>query len=182
MEVDGMLLKDYKFKLVFPECNPSATTVNALADLSDDISEVLPYLNAIIKGCFYNPDAGTLRFVKDGRVITLYPTLAAVSRLKDEIEAREVLDSLKELINNTYEKREQIKPSYKKGDELKVMDIYKLLPGTNCKECGEPTCFAFANKIVRQEANVSKCTPLHSQENSARREKLVAMLELAGYL
>jgi len=177
-----MLLRDYKFKLVFPECNPSVTTVNALADLSDDISEVLPYLNATIKGCIYNPDAGTLRFVKDGRVITLYPTLAAVSRLKDEIEAREVLDSLKELINTTYERREQIKPSYKKGDELKVIDIYKLLPGTNCKECGEPTCFAFANKIVRQEANVMRCAPLYSEENSARREKLLAMLELAGYL
>jgi ArsR family metal-binding transcriptional regulator len=177
-----MLLRDYKFKLVFPECNPSVTTVNAIADLSDDISEVLPYLNATIKGCFYNPQADTLRFVKDGRVIILYPMLAAVSGLHDEIEARTVLDSLKELINTTYERREQIKPSYKKGDELKVMDIYKLLPGTNCKECGEPTCFAFANKIVRQEANVSKCTPLYSEENSARREKLLGLLKAAGYL
>jgi len=51
-----MLLRYYKFKLVFPECNPSVTTVNALADLSDDISEVLPYLNSTIKGCFYNPE------------------------------------------------------------------------------------------------------------------------------
>ncbi len=177
-----MLLRDYKFKLVFPECNPSATTVNALADLSDDISEVLPYLNATIKGCLYNPDAGTLRFVKDGRVITLYPMLAAVSGLRDEVQAREVLDSLKELINSTYEKRDQIKPSHKKGDELKVMDIYKLLPGTNCKDCGEPTCFAFANKIVRQEADVKKCAPLYTEEHSAKREKLVALLEAAGYM
>lgn len=177
-----MLLKDYKFKLVFPECNPTVTTVNAIAELSNDISEVLPYLNAIIKGCFYNPDAGTLRLVKDGRVITLYPTLAAVSRLKDEIEAREVLNSLKELINTTYERRDQIKPSCKRGDELKVMDIYKLLPGTNCKECGEPTCFAFANKLVRQEADVSKCTPLISEEHSARRERLLGMIKTAGYL
>jgi ArsR family metal-binding transcriptional regulator len=177
-----MLLRSYKFKIVFPECNPTVTTVNAIADLSDDISEVLPYLNAIIKGCFYNSEAGTLRLVKDGRVITLYPMLAAVSRLKDEIEAREVLDSLKELINNTYERRDQIEPSYKTGDELKVMDIYRLLPGTNCKECGDPTCFAFANKIVRQEADVNKCTPLYSEEYSAKRERLLGKLEVAGYL
>jgi len=177
-----MLLRGYTFKIVFPECNPTVTTVNALADLSDDISEVLPYLNSTIKGCLYNPQAGTLRLVKDGRVITLYPMLAAVSGLHDENEARSVLDSLKELINNTYVRREQIEPSHKTGDELKVMDIYKLLPGINCKECGEPTCFAFANKIVRQQANVSKCTPLYSGDNSAKREKLLAMLELAGYL
>jgi len=177
-----MLLRSYKFKIVFPECNPTVTTVNAIADLSDDISEVLPYLNAIIKGCFYNSEAGTLRLVKDGRVITLYPMLAAVSRLKDEIEAREVLDSLKELINNTYERRDQIEPSYKKGDELKVMDIYKLLPGANCKECGEPTCFAFANKLVREELDMTRCTPLYSEENSAKREKLLDLLKAAGYL
>jgi len=177
-----MLLQGYTFKIVFPECNPSVTTVNAIADLSDDISEVLPYLNATIKGCFYNLEAGTLRFVKDGRVITLYPMLAAVSRLKDEIEAREVLDSLKELINTTYERRDQIKPSYKTGDELKVMDIYKLLPGTNCKECGEPTCFAFANKIVRQETDVSRCLPLYTDKYSAKREKLLGLLEATGYL
>jgi ArsR family metal-binding transcriptional regulator len=108
--------------------------------------------------------------------------LAAVSRLKDEIEARTVLDSLKELINNTYERRDQIEPSYKTGDELKVMDIYKLLPGTNCKECGEPTCFAFANKIVRQEADVSRCAPLYTEEHSAKRQKLLGLLEVAGYL
>ena len=177
-----MLLRDYKFKLVFPECNPTVTTVNAIAELSNDISEVLPYLNAIIKGCFYNQDAGTLRLVKDGRVITLYPMLAAVSRLKDEIEAREVLDSIKELINNTYERRDQIKPSYKRGDELKVMDIYKLLPGTNCKECGEATCFAFANKLVREEFDVTRCTPLYSEEHSAKRQKLLDLLKAAGYI
>jgi len=177
-----MLLHGYKFKIVFPECNPTVTTVNAIADLSDDISEVLPYLNAIAKGCFYNPEAGTLRFVKDGRVITLYPTIAAVSRLEDENEARAVLDSLKELINSTYERRDQIRPSYKTGDELKVMDIYRLLPGTNCKECGEPTCFAFANKIVRQEADVSTCTPLHTEKHEEKRQRLSALLETAGYL
>jgi len=177
-----MLLRDYKFKLVFPECNPTVTTVNALADLSDDISEVLPYLNATIKGCFYNPHSGTLRFVREGRVITLYPMLAAVSGLRDETQAREVLDSLKELINSTYERRDQIKPSYKKGDELKVMDIYKLLPGTNCKECGEPTCFAFANKLVREELDMTRCTPLYLEERSAKREKLLGLLEAAGYL
>ena len=37
--------------------------VNAIAGLREDISGILPYLNATVKGCIYNPDAGTLRFV-----------------------------------------------------------------------------------------------------------------------
>ena len=45
-----MLLKNYKFDITLPECNLSALTVNAIAQLSDDISEVFPYLNATLKG------------------------------------------------------------------------------------------------------------------------------------
>jgi len=177
-----MLLRSYTFKIVFSECNPSVRTVNAIAELSDDISEVLPYLNATIKGCTYQPEAGILRFVKEGRVINLYPRQIAVTRLEDETEARQVLDSIKDLINETYERRGEIKPSYKKGDELRPLDIYKYLPGTNCRECGQPTCLAFASKLSRQEAKVDACAPLYSEENADKREKLLSLLESAGYV
>jgi len=177
-----MLLKDYKFRIVLPECNPTVQTVNAIADLTDDISEVFPYLNATIKGCRYDPDNGTLRFVKDGRVIVLYPRQIGVTKLEGEDEAKMVLDSVKALINTTYDKRSTIEPSYKRGDEIKFLDVYKLLPGTNCKKCGEPTCLAFANKLVRQEASLSNCTPLYAGEHQSKREVLQSLLEAAGYL
>ena len=38
-----MFLRDYTLRVVLSDCNPSSQKVNALADLSDDISEVLPY-------------------------------------------------------------------------------------------------------------------------------------------
>ena len=176
-----MLLKDYKFRLVFPECNPTVTTVNAIADLTDDISEVFSYLNAIINGCRYDPDIGTLRFVKEGRTIVLYPRQIGVTKLEDEDEARQVLDSIKELINATYERRNEIEPSYRRADKIKVLDIYKLLPGSNCKECGEPTCFAFANKLVKQDADVYRCAPIFTKTHKANREKLLEILDAAGY-
>ena len=31
---------------------------------------------------------------------------------------------------------------------LKALDIFKLLPKTNCKKCGCPTCLAFAMKLA----------------------------------
>ncbi|MBM3142304.1 MAG: hypothetical protein FJ005_04555 [Chloroflexi bacterium] len=62
-----MLLKSYTLKIEFPPCDFSVQTVNAIAELSDDISEVLPYLNSIIEGCTYFPDAGILRFSKEGK-------------------------------------------------------------------------------------------------------------------
>lgn len=177
-----MLLRSYSLRIVLQECNPSSPTVNAIASLSDDIGEILPYLNAVLKGCTYHPEAGILRFLQEGRAITFYPRQITVTKLTDEAEARQILDQVTELVNSTYEKRNKIEPSYKRGDEIKVFDVYKLLPGTNCRQCGEPTCFAFANKLARQEAKLTDCQPFHSEEYGASRQRLVSLLEAAGWL
>lgn len=46
---------------------------------------------------------------------------------------------------------------------LTGIQIYKLLPQTNCKECGEPTCLAFAMKLAAGKAEISLC-PYVSEE------------------
>ncbi len=53
---------------------------------------------------------------------------------------------------------------------LSGLDIYKLLPKTNCKECGQPTCLAFAMKLAQKQAELSAC-PYVSEES---KEKLAA--------
>jgi acetyl-CoA decarbonylase/synthase complex subunit gamma len=40
---------------------------------------------------------------------------------------------------------------------LKALDIYKLLPKKNCKECGEPTCLTFAMKLAGSKAKPELC-------------------------
>jgi acetyl-CoA decarbonylase/synthase complex subunit gamma len=40
---------------------------------------------------------------------------------------------------------------------LSGIQIYKLLPQTNCKECGFPTCLAFAMKLAAKQAELSLC-------------------------
>ncbi|NOY83140.1 MAG: acetyl-CoA decarbonylase/synthase complex subunit gamma [Kiritimatiellaeota bacterium] len=40
---------------------------------------------------------------------------------------------------------------------LKALDIFKLLPKTNCKKCGCPTCLAFAMKLTTQKATLDEC-------------------------
>jgi acetyl-CoA decarbonylase/synthase complex subunit gamma len=40
---------------------------------------------------------------------------------------------------------------------LSGLEIYKLLPKTNCKECGFPTCLAFAMQIAAKKASLDKC-------------------------
>ncbi len=40
---------------------------------------------------------------------------------------------------------------------LTGLQIYKLLPRTNCKECGFPTCLAFAMKLAAKQAELKAC-------------------------
>ena len=52
---------------------------------------------------------------------------------------------------------------------LSGLDIYKLLPKTNCKECGAPTCLAFAMKLAQKQAELAAC-PYVSAEAKAKLE------------
>ena len=43
---------------------------------------------------------------------------------------------------------------------LKGLDIFKLTPKTNCKDCGNPTCMAFAMKVAQGAIEITKCPHL----------------------
>ncbi|GAB4485846.1 MAG: acetyl-CoA decarbonylase/synthase complex subunit gamma [Thermodesulfovibrionales bacterium] len=40
---------------------------------------------------------------------------------------------------------------------LSGVEIFKLLPKTNCKKCGQPTCLAFAMKLAQRQASIDSC-------------------------
>jgi acetyl-CoA decarbonylase/synthase complex subunit gamma len=63
--------------------------------------------------------------------------------------------------------------------ELSPMDVYKLLPKINCKECGQDNCMAFATKIVNREVSIDQCPPLLKKENEKAYNQLKEMLRPA---
>ena len=46
---------------------------------------------------------------------------------------------------------------------LKGLDIFKLTPKTNCKDCGNPTCMAFAMKVASGAIPIEKCPHMSSE-------------------
>ncbi|MFH0838887.1 MAG: acetyl-CoA decarbonylase/synthase complex subunit gamma [Candidatus Omnitrophota bacterium] len=52
---------------------------------------------------------------------------------------------------------------------LSGLDIYKLLPKTNCKQCGFPTCLAFAMQLAAKKVALDKC-PFVTEEAKAALE------------
>jgi acetyl-CoA decarbonylase/synthase complex subunit gamma len=63
--------------------------------------------------------------------------------------------------------------------ELSPIDVYKLLPKINCKECGQDNCMAFATKIVNREVNIDQCPPLLKKENEKAYNQLKELLKPA---
>lgn len=56
---------------------------------------------------------------------------------------------------------------------LKGLDIFKLTPKTNCKECGNPTCMAFAMKVAQGAVQIDVC-PHMSDEAIAQLSEATA--------
>jgi acetyl-CoA decarbonylase/synthase complex subunit gamma len=50
---------------------------------------------------------------------------------------------------------------------LSAIDIYKLLPQTNCRECGFPTCLAFAMQLAQKKASLDKCPTVTEEAKAA---------------
>ena len=58
---------------------------------------------------------------------------------------------------------------------LKALDIFKLTPKKNCKECGFPTCMAFSMKVAGGAVEVTKC-PHMSDESIQKLSEATAPL------
>jgi len=57
------------------------------------------------------------------------------------------------------------------------LEIYPLLPGTNCKECGEANCMAFATKMAEHTVKLKACNPLFAESKYAKKlEKLQVLV------
>ena len=155
-----MLLKTYDLEIFNSECMPGAMAVHCFAHLDQDVGEAIPYLNAVLGGFTYIKDPPTVTFKSQGKLITVHPRKIAINALKDEAEAKKIVEWLKREINEAWDKRDTIEPSYESAPRPSIMEILKLLPKTNCKECGQPTCMVFATQVAEGAKGPEDCPPL----------------------
>jgi len=167
-----MLIEKYDLEVFTPPCEPGAERYAARARLTTDISEILPYLNATLRGAVYLPQANALTWKKGGHNIAFHAYEIATSNVGDRDGAEKELRGLIDLVNRTWERRAQITPDQATRQRPTPMAIYKLLPHTNCQQCGEPTCFTFALKLAAAQKQLADCPPLFAPPYA---EKLAAL-------
>jgi ArsR family metal-binding transcriptional regulator len=174
------LVNRYEIVSVVP-CLADSVRIRVTAQLDADIGEALPYVNAVLKRAVFNAEPRTLTVIRAGMCFSLHTRRIAGAKLRDLDHAREELEWWLALINDTWERRATITPSYERGQQLSAIQIFKGLPATNCKACGEATCLAFAAKLLGEKASVLSCTPLFTPEWREKRVALLELLEGAGY-
>jgi ArsR family metal-binding transcriptional regulator len=142
------------------DCLADPTRIRVVAGLSCDVHEALPYLAALLPQAGYNHTAGILTLVREGRLITVYPQVVTLAKALDEADAEEVLEWLRGKINEAHARRGELEPCLERRRAPRLLEVYRLLPGGNCRRCGEATCLAFAVRLVFAEARTEDCPRL----------------------
>jgi ArsR family metal-binding transcriptional regulator len=141
------------------------------------LDEVIPHLATLPGIIAYNPDTLTLTFRRQPGFLTLFPDKVYITQVRDVEVGLEVLAALKYAINATWEKREALVAVTAVRRAPRWLDILTLLPQTNCKQCGEATCMAFAAALLQQQRTLGECIPLaQDAEFFDRRATLETML------
>jgi ArsR family metal-binding transcriptional regulator len=170
------------FEIFRPKMDSTKEVLHAIATFDADISPAFPYLNAELGGWDYDRHNQVLLLkLSDGKWITLHTHEIAIRGARDIEESQALLNWIKGQINDIYARRDQITPRYTSQAGLKVMEILKLLPMTNCKACGYATCMAYAAALREGEISPEECPPLWKAKHLEKREKLLAYLESFGW-
>jgi acetyl-CoA decarbonylase/synthase complex subunit gamma len=61
-------------------------------------------------------------------------------------------------------------------EKVTLLSVYRYLPQTNCGECGESNCMAFASKLLERKVTLEDCPPLKKPKYKEQMAKLTELI------
>ena len=159
--------------MVLASCVADMMRIRLIAHLSGDLGEVFPYMNAVMREASYNEAGPTFTFMEGYRMIAMYPRRIAVAKADEIVDGWRTLEAVRRRANEVWRRRGQIEPSYEMREKPPALEIFKRLPRTNCRACGEQTCLAFAIRVYMGELPVGRCLPVFDGEFGRLKDALV---------
>jgi ArsR family metal-binding transcriptional regulator len=173
-----MLIESYKLEIEVSTHSVEEFEYEAIAYLPVDIAEVLPYLNATLRNGTYFSDGPAFSWRQQNHKIGFWPDRIAVDHLESREHAEEMIEQLVKLVNDNWEKRGDLEPDTTTRENLQPLELYRLLPRTNCKVCGESSCFSFALKLAAGQVKLEQCAPLYAEKDDEKqRSQLESLLK-----
>ena len=173
------LIIAYEFKVVEPGCAPGSGRYGLQVDVKDDISPVFPYLNATLNETRYDHQNCILIWREDNKAFALRPheiKIVLADGLKNATDYSDSARDIVERINNVWRRRQLITPCFTEKGRPSVMEIYKLLPRTNCRQCGYPTCLVYAADLRDGKTKLENCIPILKSEYAGNKQRLIGLL------
>lgn len=144
-----------------PKGKPGSQTIHgclmAWIAFEQSVDSLFPFVNAVVPNAEYHQNPALIRFTLGDRYCVLYPDHCIATPFQDRNEARDFVRTMLDFLNDLARRKHEIKPKHKVFHRTPVMEILKLLPGNNCRECGYQTCMAFAAAISQQRALPANC-------------------------
>ena len=175
-----VLISAYDLELCPPPCIPGADTWSARASLDGDIDAVLPYLNARLKNADYDHGAKILIWKDKGHSYAFRSREIKAAPARDREEARLLIERAVALANEAWRERQHIEPDYDRRTVPNLMQLYRLLPHTNCGKCGFTTCMAFAAELREGKTEPARCPVLEQPAYGENRSGLLELLASSG--
>lgn len=125
--------------------------------LDSDVRDLFPFINATVEDAKLHDTPEHIQFVILGAQCTLYPREVVAAAFENEARARKFAEGLVAFLNDLDKKKASLVPEYKRYTIVSPVDIYKLLPKTNCRKCGFSTCVAFSAALGRGLATPDMC-------------------------
>ncbi|MCX8207366.1 MAG: helix-turn-helix domain-containing protein [Methanothrix sp.] len=156
-------------------CIADTTKFRMIARMGPPLGGALKALEPLFPRGRYSERIGALIIQKGTVLITIYSTgNVTMTMIRDETHARELLEELRRTINDAIAKG--ITPAPKERVRVDPMEVYRYLPGTNCRECGEQSCYSFAIRLVSGEVGLDMCRLLQEEKYTTRLEHLRSLL------
>ena len=149
-------------------CIANPDRIKYMAKINRNLSDILPTLFLSLPNSRIAKNPPILSFtIKQHNFLMGENGDLAVTYVKDREEVSYINEKIIELINNgirykisTHMNLDQM---IEKKRKLTPMTLYESFPKTNCKECGEKTCFNYVAKIMSGEKSHDLCPHVDSE-------------------
>ncbi|UCH43828.1 MAG: hypothetical protein JSW16_04640 [Dehalococcoidales bacterium] len=171
----GNLITEYRCELVANPHSHGSGRYGIRVMLTNDISTVFPYLNAVLDGTWYDHENSIFIGMVRRYRCAFRPHEIQVAANADPTTMPLIVSEVVSQVNQVWEERDGIEPSFTERKLPPVYHIFRLLPRTNCKQCGYTTCLAFAADLRDDKVLLQQCPPLSRPENKGIRRQIVAL-------
>ncbi len=169
------LITDYEYQLDELPCTPGVTVYSVQIILPSDISAVFPYLNAVLEDTWYDHENRILIGSENGWRHAFRSNEIKVAGVTEYTQAGQIASEVVDRVNKVWQQQASITPSFAERKLPTVIEVYQLLPKTNCKKCGYVTCLAYAADLRNSTVGLEQCPTLLQPEYTENKDRLFGL-------